>query len=114
MLSIQWPPDLTTGRPARVEGASALRQVIALALLGDASADPFAAGRGLDQPDPAWRSSAGIAARVRAVFARLASERRAELVDVQVRRESGRVMVAIDYRDLEQGDRRASMEVSLG
>lgn len=113
MRSIQWPPDLSTGRPARVEGADALRQVIALALLGDACADPFGAARGLTAPDPAFRPRADIAGRVRAVFARLASERRAELVDVRVSRSGGRVTAAIDYRDLESGDRRATMEVSL-
>lgn len=113
MRTIQWPPDLTTGRPARAEGADALRQVIALALLGDASADPFGPARGLTAPDPAFRTSSGIAARVRAVFGRLASERRAELVDVRVSRMGGRVTAAIDYRDLESGDRRATMEVSL-
>lgn len=113
MRSIQWPPDLTTGRPARVEGADALRQVIALALLGDASANPFGARRGLTAPDPAFRARGDIGARVRAVFARLATEKRAELVDVRQTRSGGRVSVAIDYRDLESGDRRATMEVSL-
>jgi len=113
MRSIQWPPDLTTGRPARVDGADALRQVIALSLLGDASADPFGPGRGLSRPDPAWRESRDIAGRVREVFARLASEKRAELVDVRVSRGNGRVAVEIDYRDLERGDRRV-MEVGVG
>lgn len=113
MRSIQWPPDLSTGRPARVDGADALRQVIALALLGDASADPFGPARGLSAPDPSFRPAQDIAGRVRAVFARLASERRAELLEVMTARRSGRVEVRIDYRDLESGDRRATLEVSL-
>jgi hypothetical protein len=53
------------------------------------------------------------AGRVREVFARLASEKRAELVDVRVSRANGRVSVEIDYRDLERGDRRV-MEVGVG
>lgn len=113
MRSIQWPPDLTTGRPARVDGADALRQVIALSLLGDASADPFGPSRGLTRPDPAWRDDRDLAGRVRDVFGRLASEKRAELIDVRVSRNNGRAAVQIDYRDLEQGDRRA-MEVAVG
>ncbi len=113
MRSIQWPPDLSSGRPVRVEGPDALRQVIALALLGDASANPFGARRGLTAPDPAFRRSGDLTARVRSVFARLAAEKRAELVGVRQTRSGGRVVVAIDYRDLESGDRRASMEVPL-
>jgi hypothetical protein len=109
MLSIQWPPDLESGRAALVDGADELRQVIRLALLDAQNGNPF--NSDLDPGGEAvWAAmapaaSGEAAARVRSVFARLERERRARLeaVDVADAGATGDRTITVRYLDLETG-----------
>lgn len=116
-----WPPVLEHGGatmtpdPATDRTGAALRQLIRLMVQDCASTNPWNAADRLGVDDPTWsagtvQNDAILEDRVRRHLRRLEDQRRARLVAVRARRESGDLVVDVEYDDLEVG-RRDRLEV---
>lgn len=118
--TVTWPPVVRGGRlqmtepaatRAPLDGGAALRQIIRLNLLDGSSTNPWNADAGT--PDQAFKSNdpatrARLRSRVLDVFRRLERTKRAKLVSLAFPRDPenpGRLIVRIEYSDLESGGR---------
>lgn len=124
--TILWPPKVLGGRLAMTEDPSsdpvdpgaALRQIIRLNLLDGSHANPFHGTGGV--PDATFRAAdpttrARLRSDVREVFRRLERTHRAKLIGQSFAPPDpdapGRLVLQIEYEDLETGGRQ-NMEIA--